>query len=170
MTRLRIALHGYAGVGKDEVGKILVAKYGLTRVAFGDIIKADLDALAREHLGFSAFTQDREQKARIRELLVHWGYTNYESIERRFFSTLPEQAVNTRIFRARECEQWRARGGVVIEVTRLGTGPAEPNEERELAECFRLGLIDDTIANDGSLADLERQVDELVYFLSGRHP
>lgn len=167
MTRLRIALHGVAGVGKDEVGKILVSKYGMTRVAFGDLIKADLDPLVREHLGFSSFTEDREQKAKIRELLVHWGYTNYESIERRFFSTLPERAVNTRIFRARECEQWRERGGVVIEVTRPGCAAAEPNEARELEDCWARGLIDAIIHNTGNLNDLEDAVAAVVSWLGG---
>jgi dephospho-CoA kinase len=155
---LRIALHGYARTGKDTVGAMLVNK-GLTRVAMGDIIKADLDGLVQQHLGFSAFTQDDVQKKRIREVLVHWGYANYESVERRFFDNLPERAVNTRIFRVRECERWVQLGGVVWEVWRPGFGPAEAKEAEELDACRRAGLIARQITNDGDLSALAEEVD-----------
>lgn len=58
-TRMIIGLSGYAGVGKDEVAKILVEDFGFSRVAFGDIIKTacyrmnpivTLDGLRLAHL------------------------------------------------------------------------------------------------------------------------
>lgn len=159
---LRIALHGYARVGKDEVGKILVSQHGLTRVAFGDLIKADLDALVQQHLGFSAFTDNDQQKSQIRQLLVHWGYANYMSIEHRFFSSLPERAVNTRIFRALECYKWRDAGGSTYQVIRPGYGPAEPAEEAELKKCWDEGLIDGVIYNDKGIGDLAEQVQRII--------
>ena len=159
MARCRIALHGYARVGKDEVGKILASRYGLGRVAFGDLIKSDLDELIHRHLGFSAFTTSDEQKAKIREVLVHWGYSNYQSIEKRFFDALPERAVNTRIFRARECSLWRERGGKILLVKRPGYNAAEPKEREELDQCIAAGLIDGVVHNDLDIKHLETQCD-----------
>lgn len=157
MTTCRIALHGYARVGKDEVGKILASRYGLERVAFGDWIKLDLDELIQKHLGFSAFTQSDEQKSQIREVLVHWGYSNYKSIEKRFFDGLPDRAVNTRIFRARECNLWREKGGKILLVKRQGYNAAEPKEKEELEQCIAAGLIDGVIHNCGDLTHLARE-------------
>jgi hypothetical protein len=155
---MRIALIGYARTGKDEVGKILVNRFGLTRVAFGDLIKADLDSLVRKHLGFSAFTEDDAQKNQIRGVLVHWGYANFASLERRLYETLPVNAVNTRIVRLAECHRWRKAGGVIWWVRRPGKGPAEPKEAEELKAVEAAGLIERQIINMGSLAELEDQV------------
>lgn len=162
-TIIRIALHGYARTGKDTVGRILMDEVaGMQRVAFGDIIKGDLDELVRNHLGFSAFTENDVEKKRIREVLVHWGYANYESIEHRFFSALPLLAVNTRLFRPREAELWIKSGGVVWEVTRPGTEPVEPREAAELLACREAGYISRVVANDGSIDDLRvRTLDAL---------
>lgn len=156
---IRIALHGLARTGKDSVGRILMeAIPSLKRVAFGDIIKGDLDEVIRKHFGFSAFTEINEEKEIIRPVLVHWGYANYASIERRFFEALPLHAVNTRIFRARECEHWVKAGGVVWEVLRPGAMPAEPKELEELTECRDRGFITRSIANFGTLDDLRNVV------------
>ena len=158
----RIALHGYARVGKDEAGKVLASRYGLERVAFGDLIKGDLDAIVQKHCGFSAFTQNDTQKSQIRELLVHYGYAAYQSIEARFFGNLPSRAVNTRIFRARECLLWRQRGGKILLVKRDGYGPAEPKEKEEVEQCIAAGLIDGVVHNCG---DLEYLGNEVKYWM-----
>lgn len=156
---IRIALHGLARTGKDSVGRVLISLVpGLTRVAFGDLIKQDLDPVIREHFGFSAFTEINEEKELIRPVLVAWGYANHASIERRFFATLPALAVNTRIFRARECELWGAAGGVVWEVVRPGAIAAEPQELKELEECRSRGLITRVVRNHGTLEDLRAEV------------
>jgi len=44
-TKVIIGLHGYTGVGKDEIAKHLVAKHGFTRVAFADAMRNGLLAL-----------------------------------------------------------------------------------------------------------------------------
>ena len=167
-ARCRIALHGYAGVGKDVVvGEHLIKK----RRAFGDIIKADLDEEIRAIYGFSAFTEDRSQKALIRDQLVKYGYDHSESIERRFFEALPERCVNTRILRPRECKLWKEAGGVIILVTREGYKAAEPKEEEEVLACWHAGLISYVLANNGTPEECRIKLDYfMTRILSGLTP
>lgn len=160
---IRIALHGLSRTGKDTVGTIIRSFFPqMRRVAFGDIIKADLDQLIFDHFGFSAFTENDNEKAIIRSMLVHWGYANYQSVERRFFRDMPIFAVNTRIFRVREAKLWKQAGGVVWEVTRPCTTPAEPNEALEIATCRAEGLIDAVLENDGTIESLKTRVCALL--------
>jgi len=100
----RIALTGYGGCGKDELARPLVA-HGYTRRCFGDVIKRQLDPLIREHFGFSAFTSDLAEKAKIRPILEQWGECNYDRVAGEFFDTVPEYCVNTRISRMGEVEE-----------------------------------------------------------------
>ena len=85
---------------------------GYERSSFGDIIKRQLDPIIRLHFGFSAFTTDQNQKARIRRTLESWGEDNYAAIFQEYFSNLPARSVNTRLVRVTEAEEWLLRGGV----------------------------------------------------------
>jgi hypothetical protein len=158
---MRIALTGYARTGKDAVGIILHdIEPRFVRVAMGDHIKRQLDPLVHEQLGFSAFTEIDAEKKRIREVLVHWGYANYEKL----LAALIDEArqhqfvVNTRIFRLEECRAWKAMGGLIWAVNRPGTSPAEPKEAEELQRIQSAKLIDATIYNTASLGWLHDQV------------
>lgn len=42
-----IGIVGYAGSGKDTIGNLMVKKLGFKRIAFGDVLKADLDEYMR---------------------------------------------------------------------------------------------------------------------------
>jgi hypothetical protein len=148
-----VAFTGYAGAGKDVAAEPLIAA-GYSRRCFGDIIKGQIDPLIQKYLGFSAFTENRVQKAVIRPLLETWGEANYDSIMEEFFDTLPERAVNTRLCRTREAEEWVARGGKIFEVRRPRVGPATDWERNELASLRRAGLIYDTIDNDATVDNL----------------
>lgn len=157
-----IAFTGYAGAGKDEAAAPLIAA-GWRRAAFGDIIKRLLDPLVRQHLGFSAFTEDRAQKARIRGLLVHGGAAFYETVFSEYFHPrfgAPESLplVNPRLMCPREAKAWRAAGGLLIELVRPGVQPAEPCEAAWLEDMRREGLIDHRIHNGGTVADLHKAV------------
>lgn len=157
----RVAFTGYARSGKDACGKVLIQQ-GYKRVAFGDIIKRQLDPVIRVHFGFSAFTESDEEKKKIRGTLEHWGEDNYDAIFKEFFETLPELAVNTRLVRAREAEEWVKQGGVIYEVSRPGCVAETNFAERMMNEMWLSGLVAGTIINDGTLEDLERQVIDLL--------
>lgn len=165
---IRIALHGYARTGKDEIGIRLQNRLGLVRVAFGDIIKLQVDPICKRYLGFSAFTTDRTQKAQIREFLVHWGYANYQNILDELMKKLPGRCINTRIFALEEAVEWTNKGGVIVEVKRPGVRAAEPMEKLELKRCRERNLIKYVINNNGSLEDLDRKVGRLIEQLGYR--
>ena len=108
-----IAFTGYAGTGKDEAARVLVAA-GYHGRAFGDIIKEIFDPLCQRYAGFSAFTTDRTRKAQIREMLVKGGNAFYDHVFARYFSELPMPCVNPRLMRVREGLEWKRRGGLII--------------------------------------------------------
>lgn len=135
-----VAFAGYARAGKDVASSALVG-IGYTKVAFGDIIKRYCDPLVQEKLGFSAFTENDDQKKLIRPLLETAGDVFYDSVMEDFFSTLPEKAVNGRIVREREAREWVRRGGIILEIRRPGFGPATEWERQRLEELRDTGLI-----------------------------
>lgn len=163
-----IALTGYGGCGKDELARPLI-EHGYTRKCFGDIIKRQMDDLVKRHLGFSAFTTDPEQKARIRPILEQWGECNYEGISQEFFQDLPEYCVNTRISRLSEIEEWLERGGVVVGVRRPGVTPQTEWERHLVYEQLRMGVVKLIICNDSTPAQLHRLIVDLFLWENGKH-
>lgn len=155
--RRLVALAGYAGAGKDEAAKGLFA-YGFVRHNFGDIIKSQLDALIVSLLGFSAFTEDRGKKERVRGLLEQWGEANYANIFQEFFQTLPADAVNTRLVRTNEADKWKTLGGVIIYVSRPGINAATQWEADRVRELFAGHFIDGIITNEGTIDDLQKKL------------
>jgi len=161
-TRTLIAFTGYAGSGKDEAAVPLIAAEWERR-AFGDIIKDIFNPLVRQHLGFSAHTQDRGQKSLIRGLLVHGGEAFYDAVFGRYFhpgfnSPAFHPLVNTRLMRLREAVKWKECGGIIIEVVRPGVEPAEPMEAAWLEEIRAAGHIDHLIVNGGTVQSLHQAV------------
>lgn len=152
-----VAFTGVARAGKDEAGQALIDE-GYVRRCFGDIIKRQVDPLVRQYLGFSAFTQNDAEKNQIRAVLEHWGDSNYDGIMAEYFDDLPKRCVNTRLVRVREAQEWRKRGGIVVEIKRIGYGPASNWERDCLNELRQAGMIDHTILNDGSIEDLQAKV------------
>lgn len=153
----RVALFGYGNCGKDTAGQALVRR-GYTRSCFGDIIKRQVDGLVRHYFGFSAFTEVDEEKQKIRPLLESWGDVNYWGIFHEYFSDLPELCVNTRLCRVREAEEWKRRGGTILEIFRPGHGPVTPWEAKIGEDLLAAQLIDGIILNDGTIADLEQRI------------
>lgn len=145
-----------------------MVKAGWVRHCPGDSIKAIFDPVVREHLGFSAFTEDATQKEQIRPLLVHGGQSLYEPIFRRYFAEVDallaegERVINTRLFRVEEAQRWAERGGQIWEVRREGNPPKEPEEARSLEEIREAGLIDMTVFNGGTLEQWQQLCDLLA--------
>lgn len=157
-----IAFAGYAREGKDAAAQRLVA-LGWRRIAFGDIIKRQIDPLVQQHLGFSAFTEDDSQKKQIRPILEQWGEVNYDGVMKEFFDTLPPRAVNTRLVRLREAKEWIKRGGIILRIRRPGVAPATEWEAARLQELYDGGVVHDTIINDGTVEQLNNRVELFAF-------
>lgn len=157
-----IAFVGYARAGKDEAAKPLIAA-GYNRVCFGDVIKRQVDQLIQRHLGFSAFTEVTEQKAKIRRTLENWGEDNYDNIFNYFFNHLPRPAVNTRLCRVREAQEWKRLGGILVEIRRPNTDAETQWSADRLKELTDADLIDGVIFNDGTLEQLAAKVRENLF-------
>jgi len=152
-----IAFAGYAREGKDAAASKLIS-LGWNRVAFGDIIKRQIDSLVQQHLGFSAFTENNVEKQQIRPILEQWGEVNYDGVMREFFDSLPTLAVNTRLVRLREAKEWIRRGGIILRIRRPGVDPATEWERTRLQELYDGGVIHDTVLNDGTIEQLHNRV------------
>jgi hypothetical protein len=160
VTRL-VAFAGYAGCGKDEAAKPLL-RAGYVRHCFGDIIKRQLDGIVHQYFHFSAFTEERHQKERIRHTLEAWGDDNNDAIMHEYFATLPQRAVNTRLVRVKEALAWRERGGIIYEVWNPNVKPATGWEAKCLQELRESGTIQTVIENNGSIEELHAKVKVLV--------
>jgi hypothetical protein len=152
-----VAFAGVAGAGKDEAAKALIER-GYHRACFGDVIKRQCNDLIRQHFGFSAFTENRDEKARIRRTLEAWGEDNYDAILCEFLRSLPGRCVNTRLVRTKEAQRWRGLGGVLLLIERPGVGPATAWEGERLEELKAGDWIDATLMNSGTVADLHSDV------------
>ena len=156
----RIAFLGYAGAGKDESAKPLI-NLGYKRVAFGDIIKRQLDALILQHMGFSAFTENREQKAKIRRTLEMWGEDNYKNVMNEFFdfvNSFDGDVVNTRLMRLREAKAWTEIGGILVLIQRPGVVAVTDFERDCLREIMESGLPFEVVENDSSTLVLHDKI------------
>jgi hypothetical protein len=156
-----IAFCGYGREGKDTAAARLLVN-GWSKVAFGDIIKAQLDPLIQEHLGFSAFTENDIRKDKIRGVLEQWGESNYDGVMNEFFSRLKPMSVNTRLVRAREAREWCSRGGIIVRVRRPNTGPRTNWEQERIDELYSTGLVTHEVVNDSTPEVLWDQVDSIA--------
>lgn len=144
-----IALTGYSRVGKDACCvQPLVERFRYKRIAFGDFIKRQLDMTIRVHFGFSAFTDDTEEKAKIRQILEAWGDARYDSILYSLTEKIEEHrsfgypCVNARLARVEEGRAWKRSGGIIVRVMRDGVGPSTQWELERVSEIERAGLVD----------------------------
>lgn len=131
MNQVIIGLWGPAGVGKDSVADAL----GWPKASFASTLKADLAPIF-QRLGIDI--NDREQKEKVRGLMVSYGATA-RSIDpdhwiRRVIipEATPVTFCDVRYFN--EILAVTLRGGVVYELVRDGFGPANDEESRSFAE------------------------------------
>jgi hypothetical protein len=162
-----IAFCGFAGAGKDEAARPLIAA-GWLRFNLGDLIKSQLDPVIREQMGFGAFTELAGEKAKIRRTLEMWGEDNYDNLVRDYFRDIDmhlvqgRAIVNTKLMRHNEAILWKERGGKIylINNPRVSAfGQFELDCMKELMADAT--LIDRVIHNDGNVVWLHMIVQDL---------
>lgn len=152
---MMIGLVGVAASGKDTLADALGVEHGFVKHSQGNIIKRLFDQQCRDILGYSAFTENREQKEHIRPLLIHGGYVFVDWVEDQLYRTMPSLAVNNRVYLPEQGERWLAEGGVLWEVWRPGHKPVEPLEQRYLDIMRERSLITRVVLNDGTYEEWE---------------
>ena len=85
-----VGLCGFARSGKDTffsiASEILDSQNkNNNRIAFADSLKEDLDPFIKEHLGFSAFTENSKEKELIRPLMVCFGADIMRKIDENYW-------------------------------------------------------------------------------------
>jgi len=71
-----IALSGNGRSGKDTLCRLIRCRYisnRITRYAFADALKLEVNKFLLDTMGISAFTEDPVEKEKIRPFLVFWG-------------------------------------------------------------------------------------------------
>jgi hypothetical protein len=176
-----IGLHGFAGVGKDSVAKIL-ENYGYTRVAFADKIREALYILNPVIL-LHPYGEDQ----RVQDLVDRHGWDEakrqYEEI-RRMLQVLGTEVGREMIsqsvwvdsvFKDREEDKKYvftdvrftnehhavdSRLGLLVKVDRPGVGPVNGHEsDKGLPDLW----FDAHIVNDGTLEGLNTKVREILH-------
>jgi hypothetical protein len=179
-----IGLYGKAGSGKDTVGSVLRKEYGLEPYAFAAPLKAGLEAMLDLLPG--ALEDRKFKETRLpwlgkspREMLqtlgTEWGRQLVDPdiwltlMVRRWEMVkamgLPGMVVTDVRF-DNEAFKIRHMGGAVIEIVRPNITPVAAHAS-EAGICPR--SVDETIVNDGSLADLRiRAMGTYVYIRANR--
>lgn len=185
-----IGLSGWATAGKDSVGRVLAHLYGYQRVSFADNLKAfvrDVNPIVRADLDYLVGGYPQVPVARVTRsatLVEQHGDTvaKNEAEYRRLLQTTGDKArhyfgedvwVNS-AFRIledgkhyvitdcryqNEALSIKERGGLVLRVIRPGVGPINDHvSERDLDDWE----FDGYIQNDGSLLDLEGEVQRVL--------
>lgn len=179
-----IGLIGKLRAGKDEVARYLTSEYGYERYAFGDSLKDDFHRRYPE--------VPREPKPRIgyqfhgqfmRDVVGEdiWVQRCLSEVQRGYYANLDFRAVISDVRQLNEAERLKAAGYVLIRVE----APEALRIQRAVSSGDRFNLrdlthgtetaLDDyaadfTATNDGDLAHLYRQIDEIMAFLGGDCP
>jgi len=175
--KLLLGITGPAGVGKDTVGQILNARFGMMRHAFADPIREGLGAMLEiDHTRFGREVKELpiswlgvSPRRLMQTLGTEWGRQLVHPdlwvmlAERKLEAIMDHEnhpgAVFTDVRFRNEAEMITRLGGLVIRVDRPGAPPVHDHVS-ELG--FDSGLIHYSLVNDGTLRDLERQVINLV--------
>lgn len=181
MTKVLIGLAGPAGSGKDTIGEFLWKNHGFLTMAFADRLKD----VASTMFGWERLAlAEREFKETVDPV---WGITPREALQRlgteavqgafgkdfwvRAWRQLYDQVrhgddvVVTDVRFEHEAEVIRALGGLIIHVRRAAA-PGHNGVPGHISEAGIKEASDDWILpNNGTLLDLEREVETLVEYL-----
>lgn len=166
---LLVGLTGYAQTGKDTIASVLVNKYGFKRVAFADKLKEftlATDSYIRDLVQMYGW-EDAKKDPYVRERLQNVGVAARDVFGEDFWiqqSGIGEYGsfVISDVRFRNESEYVRRRGGIIVRVTRDGVGPVNEHISDQLEGVEHDYIFD----NSGSLEDLERNVEQLLWYLS----
>ena len=172
-----VGLCGFARSGKDTffsiASEILDSQNkNNNRIAFADSLKEDLDPFIKEHLGFSAFTENSKEKELIRPLMVCFGADIMRKIDenywvRKLSSKLKINSINfiTDVRYPNEIE-WIQEdlGGVCINIQRANTRAINSEEQKNGPKVKKLADVnfkwDDL--NESNIAYYKSQISETL--------
>ena len=164
-----IGLGHTARVGKDTCGAILSETHGFQTIAFADALR---DMVYRTQPTVRAIVDrigwDEGKEAYpdiVRKALIEVGNVAREVIDTEvwinaaFNRATADRVCITDVRYPTECDAIKARGGLLVRVTRPGYEPLD-----NVADHALVGYDgwDATISNDGTLEDLTHAVNEVV--------
>jgi len=155
-----IGLCGYGGVGKDWIAAQLLAAYpSAVRVSFAEPMRQDLAACKARYDEMWKKLRDPAAAAApkevIRPIYVTHGTVVGNAIDPEFWLYVAEPQITqhienreliiiTDVRRLCEVDMIMQRGGVVVNVERVGYGPAHPTEALSIAairSCYDLPVV-----------------------------
>ena len=172
-----ICITGKAKAGKDTVGDFLYEKHGFTKLPLAGPLKLAASVAFRN---VPSNYHDQDLKAAVDPL---WGITRRQELQnfgeslcqtfgedfwiRRWMLdyTLLAQTdhvVVTDVRKDVEADFFRSIGGRIVHLYRTGSGLSGPEGMHRTEQGVLSRQGDFTIVNDGTLGDLERQVERLI--------
>jgi hypothetical protein len=175
-----IGLTGYARSGKDTVADFLVTDYDFLKVSFADPIREALIRLdpiiafgegLRVNLSQALRTMEwndlKNYSTDIRSLMQRFGTeVGREMFGENFWVDLAiksaenaEDVVFADVRYPNEAEAVKAKGGVMVRVTKPDVGPVNGHISDKALDDY---AVDFTISNNGTLAELSAKVNVLT--------
>lgn len=185
-----IGLTGYKGSGKDTVGAYLVERFGFIRESFADPLK--ISAAALFDIDPAHFEADKNDDATlvtyqgggvyvemtVREMLQRYGteahrgvfgddFWTRQLIEKLVIIDKGNDVVVTDSRFENETKGLRQIGGIIVRVIRPDVEGGADTHASEIQVPEE--LVDITIVNDGSIADLHEAIDEMLGNIDALH-
>ena len=170
-----IAIAGNARSGKDSLCESLrilyeIRKKKVTRIAFADDLKEEVDEFLKSSLGISAFTQDNDEKNIIRPFLVWWGTEFRRSLDEDHWVKLAEKKLDrdginiiTDLRYPNEAAWVKKNGGSIIYLERFtSSGVIAPANSYEREFNPQLKKMADTCLKWGELSDKKDRLDYVL--------
>ena len=166
-----IGLTGYAQSGKDTVAKILVERYGFTRIAFADKIKEvllELDPIMYSGGRLSVIVKDfgwevAKTKPEVRRLLQTLGVSLRNHIDEsvwinatfRPYDFTKKNVVVSDVRFENEARMVKTMGGQLWRIKRLGIDAVNAHVSETQMDGYN---VDQIFVNNGTIEDLESLV------------
>ena len=141
-----IGISGYARVGKDSFGKMLSQELSVQynkyskRLSLAYELKKDLDTFLLKKFNISAFTENSEEKKFIRPLLICYGTNLMRKKDPDYWINKLQKTIDINnssgiislvcdIRFENEADWIHRNNGILINLERSGTEPADENEK-----------------------------------------